>query len=88
MSVSECMLPQAIFYTEVEHRVCTGLGFIFMVTSPRPSCPCLYIPQAQSMFFSSPLTAKAWFSPQAKLCKGMPWKQMILVGSVTSVEAY
>jgi hypothetical protein len=55
-----------------------------MLTSPRPNYPCLNIPHAQSIFLSSPLTARAWFSPQATLVKDIPLKQITFVGTVTS----
>ena len=83
-SATECILPAAILWIWLEHKVCTGRGFIFVFTSPRPNCPCLYIPQDQSMFFSSPMTARLWFSPQATECTFIFSKQITFEGMVTS----
>ena len=77
------MLPAASLWMLVLWRACTGLGFIFWLTSPRPSWPFLYIPQAQRLF-SSPTRAKEWFSPQARAVTLRPSKHMTLLGTVTS----
>lgn len=50
------------------YKVCKSLGFVFFLTSPSPSCPCLNIPHPHIIFLlfsSEATTANEWFSPQA-----------------------
>ena len=79
--------PHAILLIFPELKLCTGRGLSLRFTSPRPSCPFLYWPQAQSIFldsFPSPSIASTCASPHATVFIWIPWRLLTWVGMVIS----